>query len=204
MSESTEQHSGSTHQVVHVHSAPSNGLGTAGFVTSIVGWVTCGVLCPVGLLMSLVALGKQPRGFAIAGAIIGGLGSGFLFLAGFAIIAGFLGLGAATVAAVDAVGDAAEEFRLQQAEQVIRMEYENSSVLPGSIEGEALIVSSLGSSAEYVRYERVDDTSFELVSAGRDLLFDTEDDVSRTVDVTVDPDIRFNEDAAAPAAEEAP
>src|SRR6056297_1203570 len=56
----------------------SNTLGTAGFVTSLVGWVTCGVLCPIGLLLSVIALFKAPRGMAIAGTIIGGLGSLFV------------------------------------------------------------------------------------------------------------------------------
>jgi len=53
-----------------------NGIGIAGFVISLVGLIlTCGVLCPVGLIFSLVGLGRQPKGLAIAGTVIGGIGS---------------------------------------------------------------------------------------------------------------------------------
>lgn len=53
----------------------SNGLGLAGFVCSLVGLCSGGLLSPVGLILSLVALGRQPRGFAIAGVVLGLLGS---------------------------------------------------------------------------------------------------------------------------------
>src|SRR4051794_20572043 len=56
--------------------APTNGLGIAGFVVSLVGLIlTGGILCPIGLLLSLFALFRRPRGFAIAGFIIGIIGS---------------------------------------------------------------------------------------------------------------------------------
>ncbi len=54
----------------------SNTLGLAGFLTSLVGVaLTAGLLCPVGLILSLIAIGRSPRGFAIAGVVIGLLGS---------------------------------------------------------------------------------------------------------------------------------
>src|ERR1043165_9168202 len=53
----------------------TNGLGIAGFVVSLVGIFTLGLLCPIGLLLSFIALFRAPRGFAIAGLIIGLLGS---------------------------------------------------------------------------------------------------------------------------------
>lgn len=53
-----------------------NSLGMAGFVVSLVGLVcSLGVLSPVGLIISLFALGRKPRGFAIAGVVIGALGT---------------------------------------------------------------------------------------------------------------------------------
>ena len=55
---------------------PSNSLGISGFVVSLAGVVvTFGFLCPIGLILSLIALRKEPRGFAVAGTIIGLLGS---------------------------------------------------------------------------------------------------------------------------------
>lgn len=61
--------------------AQSNGLGVAGFVTSLVGLVMCaGLICPLGLLLSTIALFKRPRGLAIAGFIIGLIGSSWIIL----------------------------------------------------------------------------------------------------------------------------
>ncbi|MGI9013192.1 MAG: type II secretion system protein GspG [Phycisphaerales bacterium] len=55
---------------------PTNGLALAGFIVSLAGWFMGGILCPVGLILSLVALrGPGGRGFAIAGIIIGALGT---------------------------------------------------------------------------------------------------------------------------------
>ena len=80
---------------VHAHAAPqpANTLGLAGFITSVVGILFGGLLCPVGLILSLVALGRPPRGFAVAGAVIGLLGScggclvGMLLLPAFVVAA---------------------------------------------------------------------------------------------------------------------
>ncbi len=54
----------------------SNGMGIAGFVCSLVGLVACaGVLCPIGLILSAIGMQREPRGLAIAGLIIGIVGS---------------------------------------------------------------------------------------------------------------------------------
>ncbi len=55
--------------------APSNGLGQAGFIVSLVGWFTLGLLCPIGLILSFFGLFRRPRGFATAGVILGLVGS---------------------------------------------------------------------------------------------------------------------------------
>ena len=86
----------SVSQHVTIHAAPSNGLGVAGFIVSLVGFLTCGLACPIGLLLSLPALAKRPRGFAIAGSVLGFLGTAVLALWGFAFIMALLGLGAAS------------------------------------------------------------------------------------------------------------
>ncbi len=97
----------------------TNGVGLAGFIISLLGLVgTCGLLSPIGLILSLVGLGKEPRGFAIAGTIIGAIGSLWLLgvIAIFALaasvvaaaVAGALGL----VVALGVLGfdDAAEIY----------------------------------------------------------------------------------------------
>lgn len=66
----------------------SNGFGIAGFVLSLVGLIleticcfvfapislVVGLLCIVGLIVSIVGLRKEPRGMAIAGLILGIIG----------------------------------------------------------------------------------------------------------------------------------
>lgn len=58
---------------------PINGLGIAGFVVSFVGILgACAgaaVLSPVGLTLSAVAVRRPPRAFAIAGLVLGVVGS---------------------------------------------------------------------------------------------------------------------------------
>lgn len=66
----------------------SNGLGTAGFVTSLVGlFFCCGLLSPIGLLLSVVALIQPPRGMAFAGTLLGAIGSWWLFAFGLGFLA---------------------------------------------------------------------------------------------------------------------
>lgn len=76
-----------THTVI---TQTSNTIGTAGFITSIVGLLTCGCLSPLGLLFSLLGLLSRPRGFAFAGTILGVIGSWWLWAMGFAIVAGLV------------------------------------------------------------------------------------------------------------------
>lgn len=63
--------------------AGPNVLGIVGFVFSIL----C-VTSPLGLLLSLIALAKPPRGFAIAGTIIGLIGTAAIGIGSFALFAG--------------------------------------------------------------------------------------------------------------------
>jgi hypothetical protein len=54
----------------------SNDLGLAGFIVSLLGLVLSGgLLCPVGLVLSAMALRREPRGFAVAGFVIGLVGT---------------------------------------------------------------------------------------------------------------------------------
>lgn len=76
--------------------APSgrNTLGLAGFIVSLVGLCSGGVLSPAGLAISFAALFRRPRGLAIAGFVLGLAGSGFLVamiaVAGTALLAAML------------------------------------------------------------------------------------------------------------------
>lgn len=81
--------------------ASSNGLGLAGFITSLVGLAfTIGLLCPVGLILSLIALTRRPRGFAVAGVVIGAIGTcgGCLILVPLLAVVSLAGLAAVSAA----------------------------------------------------------------------------------------------------------
>jgi hypothetical protein len=53
----------------------SNSLGLAGFIVSLAGFFTGGLGFPIGLVLSLMGLWKRPRGFAIAGVVVGAVGT---------------------------------------------------------------------------------------------------------------------------------
>lgn len=72
----------------------SNGLGVAGFVLSLIGLLSCGLLSPVGLILSLAGLSKEPSGLAVAGTIIGGLGSLWIFSIALLFLLGVIGAAA--------------------------------------------------------------------------------------------------------------
>lgn len=164
----------------------TNGMGIAGFVISLVGLVaTGGLLSPIGLVLSLIALGRQPRGFAIAGVILGLVGScgGLLML---------LVFGAAILAALGLVAVAAIAFSEPQKLEVttdmvsiamaIDKYRQENRYLPAGLELLPLDENRLTDPwGERYRYEQKDERSeFDLVTAGEDKTFGTKDDVRLT------------------------
>jgi hypothetical protein len=155
---------------------PTNGLGIAGFIVSLVGLVaTCGVLCPLGLLLSLFGLLKRPRGFAIAGTLIG--------LVGTAFIACFVGLFAAAVVSRVHQAELSEKAQmtadvLAEAEQIIDTHYVDHGKLPDGIEGNKLLVELSDGWGGSIRYDREDDQRYLVRSPGEDGEFDSDDDVT--------------------------
>lgn len=76
-------------------STESNPLGLAGFVVSLVGLCSGGVLSPIGLILSIIALGKRPKGFAVWGVVLGALGSCGILLAIVLVPVALVGIAAA-------------------------------------------------------------------------------------------------------------
>lgn len=79
-----------------------NGVGLAGFIVSLVGFLTCGCISPLGLFLSLIGACFAPRGFAIAGIVLGLIGSAWLWIGGAAIILGLIGANEAARKVVEA------------------------------------------------------------------------------------------------------
>lgn len=175
----------------------SNGLGVAGFILSLLGLITCFTLSPIGLVLSLFGLTKQPRGLAIAGTIIGVVGS--VLLGGVvSVIALFYGLIGGEAGRATATG-----FELGVANVLIEEHRNRTGNYPTEAEVskqlDAFYLDFTDGWGKAYRYETFDDGSYELRSAGPDGQFDTDDDVLVVMDTA----------ASAPAmpaevAEEAP
>ncbi|MEM1355921.1 MAG: hypothetical protein AAGC44_02865 [Planctomycetota bacterium] len=57
-------------QVVNVYAQQTNGLGTFAFIMALLGLFTCPLFTVIGFFSGLIALGKEPRGLAIAAVIL--------------------------------------------------------------------------------------------------------------------------------------
>lgn len=124
-------------RVIYVRDT-SNTAGLVGFILSLLGILgTCGLFSPVGFVVSLIGLGKRPRGFAVAGVILGALGSLWLLvLALIALVAGVAGLIGVVGTAVE-TGSVEAAFDRYEVAQIVRAvdAYEDSTqALPTTIE----------------------------------------------------------------------
>jgi hypothetical protein len=146
-------------------SGPVSGLGLAGLVVSVVGLVaTCGLLSPMGLLLSAFALRSRPRGLAVAGAVVGLAGTVWFFVGGMNMLWGIVG-GAARGSPQSAI-----------ARDIIRQHYDDTGELPDNFTGQALLNAQASRLGNDLRYDRVDDGHFRIVRVGTDGLMDTGDD----------------------------
>lgn len=149
-----------------------NALGITGFVVSLLGVLfTCGLLAPVGLLLSVAGLFRRPRGLATAGVVIGLLGTLWLAAGGLAVGAGVAGASQAaksrrTVRVIAEAAAAVENHRYAAGE------------LPDNPRGQVLIVDFTDAYGNALHYQRLDGNRFEVRSAGPDELYHTTDDLT--------------------------
>lgn len=153
---------------------PTNGLAVAGFVVSLASLLTCGLASPVGLLLSLGALGKRPRGLALAGVLIS--------TAQVALLAGAVLLAVWTGQAVQENYEnvaKTEQTRqaLVEARQVVRQHVGAHEQLPGELEGNKLVVPFEDGWGEALRFEYRGE-GYLIRSAGPDGDFETADDLT--------------------------
>lgn len=161
-----------------------NGLGIAGFICSLLGLIACGLLSPVGLILSLFGLRREPRGLAITGVVLGALGvCGWVigivvFGSMIAVALAAVGLGGVAMA----LGGAKIESGLEMANiaREIELYEQRTGQLPASLdllpmsEPEALI-DPWGRRYEFTLGE--DGVTYTLFSAGPDGMPGTADDV---------------------------
>jgi hypothetical protein len=160
----------------------SSGLGIAAFICSLVGLVTGGLLCPIGLILGLVALGRRPRGFAIAAVIIGFLGT----CGGLLIVIFAFGVVVTVLAAIGIAFALTDAERMEVTSDMIMAaaavgQYEDrEGNLPDSLDELDLTDSAMRDPWGNAYRLVLDDSlkpGFDLVSAGQDGEFDTDDDI---------------------------
>jgi hypothetical protein len=163
--------------------ASSNALGVAGFIVSLVGLVlTCGLLCPVGLGLSIFGLRKEPRGLAIAGTAIGAIGTMLAITVAIVAAKGFELFGKAMEDGRFAMEGprVGTEVTLSMAEELIDLDNAEHSRLPTDEAGTALLATLTDGWGHALRYERGTEDGYTIRSAGPDGAFGTTDDVTAT------------------------
>lgn len=162
--------------------AGTNRLGIAGFICSLIGLLTLGILSPLGLVISLAAMFRPPRGFAIAGAVLGILGS-LLASAIIAVVSLTLGLTAAANLVLTS-GDFPALFDIAMIQRGIRQHHDEHGALPRALDELSLEEGALTDSwgARY-EYKRTSQGHYTIESPGRDGLMGTADDIRFAGDV---------------------
>ncbi len=168
------------HAVV-VQRSESNGLGLAGFICSLIGLISCGSLFPVGLvglLLSFIAMFKRPRGFAVAGFVIGLVANLWIIVA---VV--FVGLSVILAGAAAALGAEQLEAGFEQAIIADRVaEYANNNGnYPSTLTLLGMDTDTLEDPwGRTYRYEPAPDGGgFTLSSDGPDGVRGTADDIVR-------------------------
>lgn len=154
-------------------------MGVTGFVLSLVGLVTCGLLAPLGVLFSAIGMRKKPKGLAIAGLVIGLVG-----LCGWGSIYVVFG------AFIKAIGGFASpegetQFELKIYAGLLDAQKQRQGSYPKSLNQIPslqqlpfkIIDTTDGWGTPYRYTVAPDGASFELVSAGPDQQFGTADDI---------------------------
>lgn len=140
----------------------SNTLGLVGFILSF-------CLSPIGLILSLIGLGKPPRGFAIAGVVIGLLGT-CLWIGGGMVV--FWGVRVARETQEVTSGVGAIQTALTQAKGP-------DGKYPADLTGLSLGAQANDPWGRPYKYERTPDgLGYMLTSAGKDGQPDTGDDIA--------------------------
>ncbi len=174
-------------QYVMVPVRERNGLGVVGFLIALVGlFIPTGIVAILGLLISLVALGRAPRGFAAVGVVTGFVGTIFWLVLTSVALLGVLVAGLGFVVFAAAAFILIQPELIEVSSDLINMtlalvEYEEEEgTLPGDIAVLGLSVSTLSDPwGNPYRYKLVQGKpGFDLTSSGADGTFDTHDDVA--------------------------
>jgi hypothetical protein len=187
MSQPSTQFAQQQPQFVVLPVQQSNGLGVAGFFIALIGlFIPTGIVALLGLLISLVALGRAPRGFAAMGVFIGLLGTAIWAAVTIAVVLGGLAIGIAALVAVSLgfymINPELIEFTRDMGDVCLAViEYEDEEgALPTDLAVLGLSVPTLTDPwGRPYHFELVEDAEFgyEMTSSGGDGEFGTADDL---------------------------
>lgn len=165
---------------------PRNLLGVWGFVFSILGLLSFGVLSPIGLLLSFLGLFKRPRAFAGVGMMLSLLGTLFLGMISIAPV-------------VHHQQRQAHVMRMQRMDKTAAMMNEAGADFSRKVrQDDSLLEDPYSLPQLAVGYKdawnnplRLDDfgLNYALRSAGDDRKFDTRDDIIWTSNIAVQKEI---------------
>lgn len=175
---SPHEHHHETGTVVVVEQ--SNSAGFWGFILSLLGVTCCVGTCFswVGLIVSLIGLGKRPRGFAIAGVVLGVIGTtgglAFWGTAGKPVIRLARSIGLVEIRTVAS---------MWEAEKLVLEAYDDTGRLPASLtdlaDGTLVFTDEWGTPLGY--RVSTNGQGYSLHSAGPDKLWGTGDEISYLV-----------------------
>jgi hypothetical protein len=162
-------------QVPYPKPRRSNRAGVTGFVLSLLGLLTCGILSPLALLFSSIGLLKRPRGMATAGFLLSGMGT--LFIG--SVISGIV-LSESEAREHHVNWMSADTARLvAEANQAIEAYRSEHGSLPDGSLGRELIAGRQDAWGRDLSYVKVNEELYEVASAGPDGEFGNEDDVTQ-------------------------
>jgi hypothetical protein len=160
--------------------AATNGLGIAGFIVSLAAIVfSAGLLSPIGLVLSFFGLFKRPRGLALAGFIIGLIGSAWLIAVLLIGVAAVAAVGVGAVVAAPHIEVAAEQQRLVSRLEAYMADPQGNRSPPFALSqlglGDGAITDPWDKPYRYLI--SADGTTITIHSDGPDGIYDTDDDV---------------------------
>lgn len=144
----------------------NSGSDLMGIIALAVTILSCGLLSPIGFILSVIGLIKPPRGFSITAMLISLVATALWALTIFFLIQ----------IGTEAVKPFITMNLLSEAANTIENHRDADGQLPDDIEGNKLIIDVLDGWENAVRYEQAGD-SFLIRSAGPDEKMDTLDDI---------------------------
>ena len=163
----------------------SNGLGIAAFIVSLLGFITCGILWPVGLFLSFIALFRRPRGFAFAGFIISLVGTAIL-----GVVIAFFGVVIFSLTGLARLGAPGIQMIIAMVEtqQAIENHHRANGTLPDDLTGEAIANRKTDGWGHPLHYRQAGPGRYELRTDGADGVPGTGDDASQEFTLSSGPE----------------